>query len=83
MYTKHSKFNDIAVLKQKLLHLQDDLSTLKKLFFSFCVFILPVSHEEIAFSHNFYIFRCTAVTVGLALQLLVLGLLQWKLQLGI
>nr|XP_014268525.2 uncharacterized protein LOC105941487 [Maylandia zebra] len=42
-----------------------------------------VSHEEIAFSHNFYIFRCTAVTVGLALQLLVLGLLQWKLQLGI
>ncbi|KAL4007841.1 hypothetical protein ACER0C_001693 [Sarotherodon galilaeus] len=40
-----------------------------------------VPHEEIAFSHNFYILRCTAVTVGLALQLLVLGLLQWKLQL--
>ncbi|CAI5661102.1 unnamed protein product [Oreochromis niloticus] len=40
-----------------------------------------VSHEEIAFSLNFYILRCTAVTVGLALQLLVLGLLQWKLQL--
>lgn len=38
MYTKHSKFNDIAVLKQKLLHLQDDLSTLKKLFFFFLCF---------------------------------------------